>query len=34
MTGLRQPRAAGLGLVDRAQDDFSYASSVSSCSSL
>ena len=34
LAGLRQPRAAGLRLTDRAQDDFSLDSSVSSSSSL
>src|ERR1700722_231446 len=34
LAGLRYARAAGLRLVDRAQDDFSLGSSVSSSSSL
>jgi hypothetical protein len=34
LAGLRQPRPAGLRLVDRAQDDFSLGPSVSSSSSL
>jgi hypothetical protein len=34
LAGLRQPRADGLSLIDRVQDDFSLGSSVSSSSSL